>query len=104
MPTLPPGLPALSDDEIPKEPLPPLPPPYENDIMEKARFPERADSAGGESGIDMDGADDVYVEDTRADTPFLPPPGNKPVAIDMEKAPEPKVLFKGNRNKIETSL
>lgn len=93
----------MSDDEIPTEPLPPLPPPYENEIMDKARFPERADSAGGESGIDMDGPDDGYVEDVRADTPFVPPPGNKPVAIDM-KAPEPKVLWKGSRNRIETSL
>lgn len=92
MPTLPQGLPALSDHENP--------PPSENDIMDERRFLERENSAGWESGIDMAATDDGYVDDIQAATPFLPRPGYTLVGMDMEK-----VLFEGNgRQNIETSV
>ena len=56
----------MSDEDIPHDPLPPIPPPYETVT--------RSDSAGGESGIDMDATDDGYVDDARVDSPFLPRP------------------------------
>ena len=87
----------MSDEDIPNEPLPPIPPSYD--------IATRTDSAGGESGIDMDGADDGYIDDARVDSPFLPPPGNKPVALDMDnirKTPEAKVH--GRKAKYETQL
>lgn len=104
LPTLPPGLPASSDDEIPTNPLPQIPPPFENDVMDESRFLERENSAGWESGIDMDPTDDGYVDDIQAATPFLPRTGYTLVGIDTEKVPEPNVMFKGNRQKIETSV
>ena len=104
LPTLPPGLPAPSDDEIPTEPLPQIPPPFENDVMDERRFLERENSAGWESGIDMDPTDDGYVDDIQAATPFLPRTGYTLVGIDMEKVSEPNVLSKGNRQKAETSV
>ena len=84
LPIVPPG-----DDDIPKEPLPPLPPSYENVTR-------------GESGIDMDGLDDGYVDDVGA--PFLPRPGNEPVAIEMDKVSEAKLLINGKTLKIETAF
>ena len=89
----------MSDEDIPNEPLPPIPPSYENAT--------RTDSAGRESGIDVDGADDGYVDDARADSPFLPPPGNKPVAVEMDnirKVPKTKVFHNGRTGKYETQL
>lgn len=88
----------MSDEDIPNEPLPPIPPSYESAT--------RTDSAGRESGIDVDGADDGYVDDVRVDSPFLPPPGNKPVALDIDsitKTPEAKV-FHGRKGRFETQL
>lgn len=87
----------MSDEDIPHDPLPPLPP-YET---------SRSDSAGGESGIDVDAVDDGYVDDARADSPFLPRPGNKPVAIQMDKynkVPDEKILPKGRHGNYETEL
>lgn len=104
LPTLPPGLPASSDDEIPTDPLPQSPSPFENDVMDERRFLERENSAGWESGIDMDPTDDGFVDDIQAATPFLPRTGYTMVGIDMEKVPEPNVMLKGNRQKIETSV
>lgn len=104
MPTLPPGLPASSDDEIPTDPLPQIPSPFEDDVMDERRFLERENSAGWESGIDMDPTDDGFVDDIQAATPFLPRTGYTMVGIDMEKVPEPNVMLKGNRQKIETSV
>ena len=103
LPTLPPGLPASSDDEIPTDPLPQIPPPFENDVMDERRFLERENSAGWESGIDMDPTDDGYVDDIQAATPFLPRTGYTLVGIDMEKVSEPNVLT-DNRQKTETSV
>ena len=94
----------MSDDDIQKEPLPPLPLPYKNDTSDGEEFPERTNSAGGESGIDMDGADDGFADDARADSPFLPPSGNKPVAIEIDTVPEAKVLIKGKKYRTETAL
>ena len=96
LPTLPSSRPSLSDDEIPADPLPPLPPQYEN---------TRSNSAGGESGIDIGAEDDGYIDDAEIDTPFLP--REKPVSIEMdklEKVPEAKVLTKGSQRKYETQL
>lgn len=104
LPTLPPGLPASSDDEIPTEPLPQTPPPFENDVMDERRFLERENSAGWESGIDMDPTDDGYVDDVQVATPFLPRTGYTLVGIDMENVSEPNVFSKGNRKKTETSV
>lgn len=93
----------MSDEDIPNDPLPPLPPSYENATSDGEG---RTNSAGGESGIDVNGDDDDgYVDDARANSPFLPPPGNKPVAIEMDKkVPEAKVLIKGRKGRIETQL
>ena len=107
LPTLPPDLSTMSDEDIPSEPLPPIPSSRENATSDGGAWPARTNSAGGESGIDMDGADDGYVDDARADTPFLPPAGNKPIAIDISKAkkvPETKVFIKGSRERIETEF
>lgn len=104
LPTLPPGLPASSDDEIPTEPLPQTPPPFENDVMDERRFLERENSAGWESGIDMDPTDDGYVDDVQVATPFLPRTGYTLVGIDKENVSEPNVFSKGNRKKTETSV
>ncbi|XP_068702886.1 fibroblast growth factor receptor 4-like isoform X1 [Montipora foliosa] len=95
LPAPPPG---MSDEDIPSGPLPPLPPDYEN---------TRSNSAGGESGIDMDGADEGYVDDARMDSPFLPRVEHKPLSIEMDnvkKVPEAKVMLKGSKQKYETPL
>ena len=86
----------MSDDEIPADPLPPLPPQYLN---------TRTNSAGGESGIDIGAEDDGYIDDADIDTPFLP--REKSVSIEMDnvkKVPEAKVLTKGSHQKYETQL
>ena len=72
--------------------------------MDERRFLERENSAGWESGIDMDPTDDGYVDDIQAATPFLPRTGYTLVGIDMEKVSEPNMLSKGNRQKAETSV
>ncbi|XP_074620045.1 fibroblast growth factor receptor 3-like [Acropora palmata] len=96
LPNLPPSLPTMSDDEIPADPLPPLPAQYLN---------TRSNSAGGESGIDIGAEDDGYIDDADIDTPFLL--REKPVSIEMDnvkKVPEAKVLMKGSHQKYETQL
>lgn len=113
MPTLPPGLPIISDDDIQNAPLPPIPPSYEDAMSDEEEANPRTsarprNSEAGESGIDMDGLDDGdYIDDARVDSPFLPREGNKPVAIEMDdagKVPEAEVLIKGKRQRIETAL
>jgi len=96
----------MSDEDIPAEPLPSIPASYENATNDGGAWPARTDSAGGESGIDMDGADDD-MDDVRADTPLFTPAGNEPVAIDMSKArrvPETKAFIKGSRERVETEV
>lgn len=113
LPVLPPGLAIISDEDIQKSPLPPIPPSYEDAMSDEAEAKPRSsgsdNSAAGESGIDINGEDDGgdYIDDSRDDSPFLPREGNKPVAIPMSdaaKVPEAEVLIKGQRKKIETAL
>lgn len=113
LPTLPPGLAIISDEDIQNSPLPPIPPSYEDAMSDedeaKPRTSGSTNSAAGESGIDVDGEDNGcdYTDDSRVDSPFLPREGNKPVAIEMSGAaevPEAEVLIKGQRRKIETEL
>ena len=95
MPAPPPG---RSNEDIPSGPLPPFPPDYEN---------IRSNSAGGESFIDMDGAEEEYVNDAQMATPFLPREKHKPVSIEMykvKKVLEVKVILKGRKKKYETQL
>ena len=113
MPALPPGLAIISDEDIQKSPLPPIPPSYEDAINDEAEAKPRTsgstNSAAGESGIDVDGDDDGgdYIDDSRVDSPFLPRDGNKLVAIEMsgaDKVPEAEVLIKGQKKKMETAF
>ena len=112
LPTLPPGLAIIRDEDIQNSPLPPIPPSYEEAMSEedeaKPRTSGSTNSAAGESGIDVDGEDDGdYIDDARVDSPFLPREGKKPVAIEMSgagKVPEAEVLIKGQRKKVETAL
>lgn len=114
LPVLPPGLAIISDDDIQKSPLPPIPPSYEDAMSDEAEAEAKPRSSGsnnsaaGESGIDINGEDDGdYIDDSQADSPFLPREGNKPVAIamnDAAKVPETEVLIKGHKKKIETAL
>ena len=115
LPTLPPGLPILSDDEIQKAPLPSVPPSYDDAVRDdeeggyvddsQARPPDRrtgsASSAGAESGIDME---DREVDEVM--TPLLSQAdrdGGKPVTIEMDGMPDPTFHPKLDKS-VETTV